>query len=64
MAPAHFTAMLEVQRVTQAPDPSYTTRNPASKGEREVAEVARIVVRADTLDALRGKLAAHVALID
>lgn len=54
----HFTAVLEVKEVSED---SGTGRG---DDKRFVNEVARIVVRADTLEGLRTKLAAHVALIE
>jgi len=63
----HFTAVLEVTQTippTPAPSSSYDRRvSPDPKPERRVEEVARIVIRADSLDALATKLAAHVAII-
>ena len=67
----HYTATLVVSEVVkpdQKPTPaSYDRRiqTPAPADlDRQVAEVAKIVVRADSLDALQNKLAGHVALIE
>jgi hypothetical protein len=60
----HYTATVEVHKVdhTAAVTGRYENQNvPAS---REVQEVARLVLRADTLEKLQTKLADHIALID
>lgn len=53
----HFTAVVEVFQVDAAP-----------VGDRGIPkdkqEIARIVVRAETLEKLQAKLSAHVALIE
>lgn len=60
-----FTAVLDVNRMTvTTPHTTGTYRGETPAPTREVSEVARIVVRADSLESLRAKLAAHVALID
>lgn len=51
----HFTAVVEVFQM----DKAGTVNNPT----KDKQEVARIVVRADTLATLQTKLSAHVALI-
>lgn len=67
--PQHFTAVLEITQTERPPAPTPTTgyrndREPApTLPPREVRDVARIVVRADTLEALAAKLTAHVALV-
>lgn len=67
--PKHFTATLQVTE-TSTPTPSspstYDRRISATppKSEREVSEVAKLVVRAESLEALRGKLAKHVELLE
>lgn len=56
MSEKHFTAVVEVFEMTA----SGTITQPS----RDKQEVARIVLRADTLAGLQTKLAAHVALIE
>ena len=59
----HYAAVLEVNKtanVEQVVDRYNTVTTPAS---RDVSEVARIVIRADSLETLSAKLAAHVDLI-
>jgi hypothetical protein len=67
-ASSHFTAVVEVQEVRVTPPspgrPGPYDRQDPTAGSREVVEVARVIVRADDLDTLREKVAAHVALID
>jgi hypothetical protein len=63
----HYTATVEVRETIPARSTSTTGgyRQPTeTKTEREVRDVARVVVRADSIERLREKLAAHVALID
>jgi len=65
----HYTATLEVNRVSR-PTPPPTT-DPYRRGStpepaptsRDVSEVARIVIRADTLEGLAAKLSSHVDLL-
>ena len=52
----HFTAVVEVFQVEAS--------GMASQPSKDKQEVARIVVRAETLEKLRDKLASHVALIE
>lgn len=61
----HFTATVEVNK-TVGPQQPKNTRGYA-EGEptkRKVTEVARITVRADTLEKLQEKIKGHVDLID
>jgi hypothetical protein len=62
MSKNHYTATVEVIEV------SFTDKdhghNQPKTSERSVQDVARLVLRADTLDGLRDKLASHVALIE
>lgn len=59
----HYTAVLEIQRTTVSKAESHPYgKDP--QATRETGEVVRLVVRADTLAALRDKLAAHVSLVD
>jgi hypothetical protein len=65
---AHYTAVLKVTRTTPpvplaASGARHIQASPP-KVEREVDELASIIVRADSLVALTAKLTAHVALID
>lgn len=62
MSKNHFTATIEVlETVFSEKDNGYQK---AKTTEREVKDVTRIVVRADTLEKLQAKLSAHVALIE
>lgn len=54
----HFTATV---RVTKSEPESTTTR---STGNRKLTEIASIVVRAASIEELRTKVGAHVALVD
>ncbi|WNN94010.1 hypothetical protein SEA_NITRO_54 [Arthrobacter phage Nitro] len=60
---AHFTAVVEIHKTTTTAPPAerYAKAEPAS---REVAEVAKLVIRAATIESLREKIAAHAALIE
>lgn len=65
----HYTATVEVRETIASRDTSTVggygaTHRTETKTEREVRDVARVVVRADSIERLREKLAAHVALID
>lgn len=53
----HYTAVVEVFEVQQV----IGTRD--ASGGKDKSEVARIVVRADTLDELRDKVGKHIELI-
>lgn len=58
----HYTAVLDIQEVEHtAPSKNYGETVP---GQRNVSDVTKIVVRADSLESLRAKLTAHVALIE
>ena len=61
----HFTARLVIDEVVFTPGPASLDRRPSppSPPTREVVQVAEIVFRADSLDALAAKLAAHTALL-
>ena len=62
MSKNHFTATIEVIQVSfTEKDNGY---NQPKTSERSVQDVARLVLRADTLAGLQAKLAAHVALIE
>lgn len=68
MSGGHYTATVEVRETIPAVETStsggYGRPATEKKTEREVRDVARVVVRADSIERLREKLAAHVALID
>ncbi|CCQ44627.1 hypothetical protein ARTSIC4J27_554 [Pseudarthrobacter siccitolerans] len=61
----HFTARLVVEEVvfSDASAPYDRRPQPPAPPTREVQHVAEIVFRADSLDALAAKLAAHTALL-
>lgn len=58
----HFTATIEINETTHTEASSY--RNESKPASREVKEVVRLTLRADSLEKLQAKLAAHVALIE
>lgn len=61
----HFTAVIEVHKVVNTEAVThYRTPSENKPAVRETAEVARIVVRADSIEKLQSKLTAHVALIE
>jgi hypothetical protein len=62
----HFTARLVVEEVVFSDGLALDRRHSAPqppRDSREVFQVAEIVFRADTLDGLASKLAAHTALL-
>jgi hypothetical protein len=62
---SHFTAVLLVERVTEAieqVDQYGKTTNPGTP--RKASEVTKIVVRADTMEKLKQKITAHTDLIE
>lgn len=62
----HFTAVIEVNRVLEPTEESLDQYGKVrERGKpREVAEVARLVLRASDVEALKVKIANHVALIE
>lgn len=60
---AHFTAVLEIHKTTTTA-PSTERYAKAEQPSRDVSEVAKLVIRAGTIEALRDKIAAHAALIE
>lgn len=63
----HYTVTIEVTRtLVTKPDPhtnrSYSSTEPKA-GTRKVEDVARMVVRADSIDALTSKATAHLELL-
>jgi hypothetical protein len=63
-AGTHYTAVLEVQKVTvtDAVRGRYAN-DPTTPASRDVAEVARVVIRSESLTGLVAKLAAHAELL-
>jgi len=62
---AHFTATVEVTKITRTPPPtSGYPRGEQPRETRATAAVSRLVIRADSLDTLRAKLGAHVELLE
>jgi hypothetical protein len=58
----HYTAVLSIEHASiTEKDGGY---NKPKIQERVVKDVAKIIVRADTVEKLRDKLASHVALIE
>lgn len=69
MSAPHYTAVLEVTKTTPPAPPTTTYRDsrhpaPADPSPRSVSEVARVVIRAASLEALVAKVGAHAALIE
>lgn len=64
--PQHYTAVLTVHESAEVrEDRAYPARAGAEPAPtRDVVEVAKVVIRAETLDSLRVKIAAHVALLE
>lgn len=69
MSAGRFTATLIVHEVPEPP-PTTPTRGYVPDGERRISpprpepiEVGKVVVRAESLDAVKEKVAAHAALI-
>lgn len=60
----HFTAVIEVHKVVNQEAVNHRYAEQSKPALRETAEVARIVVRADSIEKLQSKLTAHVALIE
>lgn len=62
----HYTAVIEVNRVREATEAEIDqygkTRTPAQP--KEVGEISRLVLRSGTLQGLKDKIAAHVALLE
>lgn len=67
-AAAHFTATIEVTKTTHTPpavaSASYGRGEVRPEPKREVVDVARVVIRAESLEALRDKVGRHVELIE
>jgi len=59
----HYTAVLEISKVTNSTEERDRYNNLTTAGGREVAEVARVVVRADNLEGLVAKVVTHAELI-
>ncbi len=68
MAAEHYTAVVEITKTTHTPAPadpsSRRFQSSPPESRREVVEVARVVLRAESLERLRDRLGAHVALIE
>lgn len=63
----HFTAVIEVNKVDLIEPPTTNTRHldsPPPTGRREVSEVTKLVLRADTLTKLIDKMNNHITLLD
>jgi hypothetical protein len=63
MADTHYTAVVEVQKVTNTAEARDRYNNLTTHASRDVSEVARVVVRADSLEALVTKVKSHADLI-
>jgi hypothetical protein len=62
----HYTAVLTIHETVETVDtPGFNDRRvSAPKPSRDSSEVGKIVVRGDSMTALREKIAAHAALLD
>lgn len=58
----HYTAVIEIKQTTISTKSGKYSEPDVE--ERGVTDVARIVVRASDLEALRTKVSAHVALVE
>jgi hypothetical protein len=63
MADTHYTAVVEVQKVTVSTEKRDRYNAITEHAGRDVSEVARVVVRADSLEALVTKVKSHADLI-
>jgi len=63
MADKHYTAVIEV-KVSERKARETDYRGGVKEYEREVTDVARIVVRAETMEKLRDRMLSHVELIE
>lgn len=61
-----FTAIVKVQRVTKKSISSPNLRAPSTEASesRDISEVVTLTIRADSIEALKKKLIAHVELIE
>lgn len=68
MSDAHYTATIEVTKTTHTapatPSGSYGRGEVRPEPKREVIDVARVVIRAESLETLRDKVGRHVELIE
>lgn len=58
----HFTAVVEINKTSISTESG--SYGKPDEVNRQVAEVAKLVIRADTLDKLTDKIAVHVDLIE
>lgn len=61
----HYTAIIQVNRteVTTEPTPGRTIPTQVTR-KKNVREVAKIVIRADSMEALTQKVNAHISLLE
>jgi hypothetical protein len=72
MSDGHYTATIEVTRTFRSPETvtsssrgGYSRTDPhPTESKREVVDVARLVIRAESLETLRDKVGRHVELIE
>ncbi|UVK59051.1 hypothetical protein SEA_CEN1621_33 [Microbacterium phage Cen1621] len=63
-ASTHYTAVVEVTKTTLTPQqPGRYASDPPTPEKRSVDDVARIVVRAESRDALVEKVKGHIELL-
>ena len=60
----HYTAHLEVSSTEHTSETSGYGANQKTEHKREVIEVAKLVIRAESLEALSAKLQSHIGLIE
>jgi hypothetical protein len=59
----HYTAVLEVNKVDAVDEARDRYGNLTTSAKRDVSEVGRVVVRADSLEMLVEKIKAHASLL-
>lgn len=66
VAQTHYIARITIERVDHMQEPAkqYVQDDKAKPAGRKVTELAAVTVRNDELDSLKGKVGAHIALVD
>jgi hypothetical protein len=59
----HFTAVLEVTKTTTTAEARDRYDKVTTAASRDVAEIGRVVIRAESLESLVGKIKAHASLL-
>lgn len=60
----HYTAVIIINRTVNEPEVVDQYHNVKSAAVREVTELAKLEIRAGTVDALKERIAAHVELVE